>query len=145
VKLADRLATQVRRSSVDRNDKHAQQTHSSDAELFQFLSLSYFALEKYEDAAKAAHVALHRGSPWNWKTLSGHYQKTDKYVSQLRTLEKSIREKPSAEQRFLIGYHYLMLGYKAAARAQLTRAAEKNSDDKVIQALLRNLKQEDSR
>ncbi|MFQ5731893.1 MAG: tetratricopeptide repeat protein [Planctomycetaceae bacterium] len=111
-----------------------------DADALQFVALVSFSQKKYDAAAKYAHLALHRGSHWNWKTLSGHYRKPSDYVSQLRTLEASIRDKPTAGKRFLVGYHYLMLGYGEAARKQLELAAKEQPKNAVIQSLLHNLK-----
>ena len=142
VKLARRIATRIdgngRTQHVDRDDPAG-----SDA--FQFLSLAEFAAENYDAAATAAHVALHRGSPWNWKTLSGHYLKTDRYAAQLRALETSIRKKPTADKRFLIAYHYLMLGHQKAAAAQLRKAIKNKPDNPLISKLLRKLKKGKSR
>lgn len=107
-------------------------------EIQQFLSLVTFSLGRYDDAFEAAHTALHSVRPWDWKMLSGHYAKSDVYVAQLRELERSIRVKPTATKRFLIGYHYWMMGHHASARTQLTKAAAA-SDDKLIPELLKQL------
>ncbi len=109
------------------------------AEIQQLLSLAYFGQGKYQEAFTSSHVALHRGTPWNWKHLSGHYEKPKEYSTQLRALEQRIREKPSVEMRFLVGYHYLMLGYTKAAHSQLTRVANKKPDDALVRGLLRQL------
>ena len=64
---------------------------------------------------------------------------TADYSLQLRALEDSIRRKSTPEKRFLIGYHYLMLGQPRAARAQFARAAKDKPDDVLIANLLENL------
>jgi len=143
LKLAQEI---VVRMDGNGENRHAHRDDPVSSKAFQFLSLAYFSDGKFDDAAKAAHVALHRGPPWKWKTLSGHYAKSEQYTSQLRALEESLRTKPSAEKQFLIGYHYLMLGYPDAARRQLTRVAEQNPKDDLVQDLLKRLtKKRDSK
>ena len=110
-----------------------------DVDVQQFLSLVYFALGKYDEASNAAYTALSRGRPWKWKTLGSHYAKTSDYSSHLRALENSIREESTPAKRFLIAYHYLMMGQPKAARAQFTRAAKYRPDDGLISRLLRDL------
>ncbi len=109
------------------------------AEVQQFLSLAYFALGKYDDSSSAAYTALQRGEHWKWKTLGSHYEKTADYSAQLRALEDSIRRESTPEKRFLIGYHYLMLGQPRAARAQFARAAKDKPNDVLIANFLEKL------
>ncbi len=108
-------------------------------EIQQFLSLVTFALGRYDDAFEAAHTALHSVPPWDWKTLSGHYEKSDVYVAQLRELETSIRGESTAVKRFLIGYEYWMMGHHAAARTQMSKAAAAAPDDTLIPKLLKQV------
>ncbi len=107
----------------------------ADAESDQVHSLALFASGKFDEAGKAAHAALLRGKHWNWKTLGGHYKKTADHTSQLRALENSIRQKSTPEKRFLVAYHYLMLGQPKAARAQFQRVARARPDDKLVASL----------
>ena len=139
-KMAIAIANQIPSFSTNPGKKTGANVSPRDADARQFLALVSFSQTRYDNAAKNAHLALHRGSHWNWKTLSGHYRKSSDYVSQLRTLETSVRDKPTAGKRFLVGYHYLMLGYGDAARKQLDLAAKEQPKDAVIQTLLRNLK-----
>lgn len=136
LKLAQEI---VVRMDGNGGNRHANRDDPAGSEAFQFLSLANFSAGKFDDAANSAHVALHRGPHWKWKSLSGYYANTEQYTSQLRALEESLRTKPSAEKRFLIGYHYLMLGYTDAARGQLTRVAEQNPKDDLVRDLLKRL------
>ena len=123
--------------------RRAAQKKPDDATIQQFVSLAGFALSKFEDASTAAHAALHHGPHWKWKRLKGHYAKTEVYTAQLRALEKFVREQPaSAEARFLLAYHYLMLGHSQAARSHLKRLAEQKPDDKLVRQLLEPAKQD---
>ena len=136
VKLARQIVVRV---AGNVRNRHADRVDPAGSDAFQFLSLAEFAAGNYDAAATAAHLALHRGSPWHWKRLSSHYQQTDRYSAQLRALETSTRKKPTADKRFLIGYHYLMLGHRKAARGQFQKAADKNPDNPLISKLLRKL------
>lgn len=121
------------------SNPHKDRDDPGGAELFQFLSLTHFAHGNFEDAAKAAHAALHRGKAWKWKRLSGHYANAKTYSAQVRSLEESIRKESTAEKRFLIGYHYLMMGYPDAARKQLNRVVKENPKDDLVRDLLKQL------
>ena len=117
--------------------RDAAQKKPNDSTIQQFVSLVAFALGKFEDASTAAHAALHHGPHWKWKRLKGHYAKTEVYTAQLRALEKFVREHPtSAEARFLLAYHYLMLGHSQAARSHLKRVAKQKPDDEFVRQLL---------
>ena len=124
--------------------RDAAQKKPNDPTIQQFASLVAFALGKFADASTAAHAALHHGPHWKWKRLKGHYAKTEVYTGQLRALEKFVREHPaSAESRFLLAYHYLMLGHSQAARSHLKRVAEQKPDDKLVRQLLEPAKKVD--
>lgn len=126
--------------------RDAVQKKPNDPTIQQFVSLVDFALSKYGDASTAAHAALHNGPHWKWKRLRGHYAKTEVYTRQLRVLEKFVREHPtSAESRFLLAYHYLMLGQSQVARSHLKRVAEEKPDDKLVRQLLEPPKKEGSK
>jgi len=118
----------------------------------QFLALTHFAKaangktadkekkKNYEAAASAAHRGLHLGPHWNWKTVSQHYANSRDYTPHLRALQKYTRENPSAAHvRFLLGYHYLIMGYSDAARVQLNQARKLEPKDQVIEKLLKQL------
>ncbi|MFQ5734707.1 MAG: hypothetical protein ACE5KM_22465, partial [Planctomycetaceae bacterium] len=92
----------------------------NNADLHQFRSLILFALGRYQESAAAAHAALVNDNGWDWDTLKSFYASTDTYTAQLRALEKYTDEKPkNAPGRFLLAYHYLMLGHAKAAVTQL--------------------------
>jgi len=125
--------------------RHAADKKPNDPTIQQFVSLVAFALGNFEDASTAAHAALHNGPHWKWKRLRGHYAKTEVYTIQLRALEQFVREHPaSPESRFLLAYHYLMLGQSQAARSHLKRVAEQKPADKLVRQLLELPKKEGS-
>ncbi len=138
LKLARQVAEKPQPSLETTEPKNDKQ-NARDAEVQQFLALVYFALARYQDGFSAAHAGLHHGGRWDWKTLSAYYAKTKDYTDQLRALEDSIRKKSTPEKRFLIGYHYVMMGHPKAARAQFARVLEKKPDDALVRELLKTL------
>jgi predicted Zn-dependent protease len=91
-----------------------------DTTLHEFRALVLFAQKKYKDAAAGIYAVLSVGPGWNWETLSALYAKPDTYTKQLRALEGYLRENPNApDGRFLLAYHYLILGSVPEAVKQL--------------------------
>jgi tetratricopeptide (TPR) repeat protein len=91
-----------------------------DATLHEFRALVLFAQKNYKDAAAGIYAVLAVGPGWNWDTLSGLYTKPATYTKQLRTLEAYVRDNPTAiDGRFLLAYHYLVLGSVPDAVKQL--------------------------
>ncbi len=134
LELADALVARSRGNTTEQNE--------ADAEIEQFRSLALFASGEFDQASQAARMALQRGKHWQWKTLGGHYQKTADYSAQLRTLENSIRQESTAKKRFLVAYHYWMLGQPKAARAQFERVAKTQPNDKLVAKILKELQKE---
>lgn len=119
---------------------HAAVEMPRNAEVHQFMALAMFALTDYRGAASAGHAALSLGQPWDWPTVRGFYARADDYTSALRALEKYVRDNPSAAYaRFLLGYHYLILGHEESARRHLARAVELQPSDELARRLLEDL------
>lgn len=117
---------------------HAAVELPENAEVHQLSSLALFALGDYQNAARAANVALNFGGPWDWTTLRGFYAADGQYTPQLRALENDTEKNPTAAHAFaLVGYHYLMLGHSKAAERQLVKAAELNPQDELAGRLLK--------
>lgn len=107
------------------------------AGVHQFRALVLFAMGQYRDSAAAAHVALTGGPGWNWPTLRSFYPSKETYTVQLRALEAyRSKNKQDAASRFLLGYHYMMLGHSDAAAGELVRAIELEPRDKLSAELL---------
>ncbi len=117
---------------------HAAVELPRDPEVHQMVSLALFALGDYPGAAAAAAAALANGRPWRWADLRGQYGSVRTYESQLRKLEKQVREKPSdIAARFLLAYHYLVLGHAKAARDELQALTAQEPRHVLAQALLK--------
>lgn len=126
--------------SLEAAQKAAEKLPKS-SEIHQFLSLSYFAIGRYEDARDAARQALHLGKPWTWKQLKSHYVTSKEYTKQLRHFEQYLREKDNREEFGLfLGYHYWMLGHFKVAEKELVNAAQYAPKDKLIPELLEQLR-----
>jgi len=138
LKLARQLAERSQPSRKTPEPKEGQ-GNVRDGDVQQFLALAYFAHGEYDDAARAARVVLQTGEHWKWNQLSGQYAKKADYAAQLRALENSIRQESTPAKRFLVAYHYLMLGQPKAARAQFERVARARPDDRLTARLLQDL------
>ena len=96
-----------------------------------------FAMGEYRGAAMEAHAAAAMGHIPDWPTLYGLYENATPYKEQLQKLEKFVDEHPTAaEGRFLLGFQYMMEGYKDAAKEQLTEAAKLTPHDTLAAKLL---------
>jgi len=121
--------------------QQAAETSPASSEVHQFLSLCYFATGRYEDARDAAHRALHLGQPWTWKHLASHYAASKEYTKQLRDFEQTLRENGKIDAfRFLLGYHYWMLGHLKVAEKEFVKAVEHDPQDKLLPMLLEQLR-----
>ena len=112
----------------------------SDATLHEFRALTLFAQQKYKESAAALYAVLSAGPGWDWETLRGLYPDAATYTAQLRNLEAAVKNDPrSGAGHFLLGYHYLVLGDKAAAVSQLQEVTRAQPSDKLAAALLKSL------
>jgi tetratricopeptide (TPR) repeat protein len=116
-----------------------------DAVLHEFRSLVLFALQRYAESAAVIHAVLDVGPGWDWKTLSSLYPSVDAYTMQLRALEAARDKDPKApDLRFLLGYHYLTLGFPDSALSMFQKAAELQPKDTVAAALVATLSPRDA-
>jgi tetratricopeptide (TPR) repeat protein len=112
----------------------------SDAVLHEFRALTLFAQGRYSDAAAALYAVLAAGPGWDWDTMIGSYPDRETYTQQLRALEDHLRNNPNdSAGRFVLTYHYLVLGYKDEAVNQLREVVRLKPDDKLSAELLRAL------
>src|SRR5262249_27636616 len=90
-----------------------------DRVMHEFRGLTLFAQGKYAEAAATLYAVMSAGPGWNWETLKSFYADPATYTQQLRALEAHAKTNAqSADDRFVLAYHYLVLGQnEAAARA----------------------------
>jgi hypothetical protein len=112
----------------------------SDAVLHEFRALTLFAQGRYSEAAATLYAVLAAGPGWDWATMSALYPDVSVYTQQLRALEDYVRKHATAgDARFLLAYHYLVLGYKDEAVKQLREVVRLTPNDKLSAELLKAL------
>jgi tetratricopeptide (TPR) repeat protein len=103
----------------------------------EFKALALFARGDYARAAAELHGVLAVTPGMNWATLSGLYPDVATYTGQLRALEDRCRRGPKdAAPCFVLAYHYLVVGHKDAAVAQLKAVLASEPGDRVARRLL---------
>ena len=111
--------------------------------MHEFRALVLFAQKKYKDAAAGTYAVLSVGPGMNWATMSGLYPNVNTYKNQLRALEAYVREQPNASDgRFLLAYHYLVLGYTAPAVKQLESFSKLVPSDQLAPDLVKAFTQQ---
>ncbi len=117
----------------------------NDTNLHEFLGLVQFAQGAYDQAAASLYAVLSVGPGWDWTTLSGMYDDTKTYTDQLRTLEDHIRANPqSAQDSFVLAYHYLCMGHDEAAINMLQQVVKLQPQDTLSAQLLASLQPADT-
>jgi tetratricopeptide (TPR) repeat protein len=112
-----------------------------DRMLHEFRALVLFAERDYSQAAGTIYAVLASGPGWNWDTLKSFYSDVDTYTRQLRALEADAKDKPkSVEDRFVLAYHYFVLGQNDAAIKELESVTRLQPEDKLSAQLLAALK-----
>eukprot|EP00913_Durusdinium_trenchii_P023341 g21919.t1 len=120
-------------SAVDK----AAEAMPQNADIHQFRSLVLLALERYRESAAAAHAALVVGRGWNWETLRSFYPTKEAYTEHLRQLEAyRSADEQNPVGRFLLGYHYMMLGHSDAAGKELAAVVAIEPSDRLAAELL---------
>jgi tetratricopeptide (TPR) repeat protein len=113
------------------------QTMPRDTVVHEFRGLVLFALKKYPESAAAVYAVLSAGPGWDWTTMSGLYPNVEVYTQQLRELEGFTKSNPSsADGSFLLGYHYLTMGYKEVSGKYFALALQQLPGDKLLTQLV---------
>lgn len=108
-----------------------------DAALHEFRGLALFAQGKYNKAAAVINSVLASGPGWNWETMIGLYKNPEQYTGQLRNLEDFTRQhKKDAAAKFLLAYHYLVMGFTDKAATQLKEVVELQPKDVLAKRIL---------
>jgi hypothetical protein len=135
---ADFYAGNYRKALLD--IQPALQGLSGSPDVHEFHALILFALGDYYRSAAVAHTVLEAGPGWSWETLQSLYSSPEVYTQQLRALEHDVSEHPKdAGVRFLLGYHYAMLGHLSAAKHEFEKVVSLEPRDKLSAAILANL------
>jgi tetratricopeptide (TPR) repeat protein len=103
-----------------------------DRTIHEFRALCLFARKRYRESSAALYAVLVAGPGWDWTTMSALYPDNDTYTKQLRALETYVKDNPKdAKGHFLLGYHYLVLDDRDAAREELSLASKLQPKDKL--------------
>jgi hypothetical protein len=116
--------------------RHAAVDDPKNGVILMMLSQALFATGKYDEAAGAAQQAMQFLPEDEWGVVITNYKelygKTGDYTTQLRALEKSVKDKgDDPATRFLLGFHYAYLGYPSHAVKQLDKALELAPQDEL--------------
>jgi tetratricopeptide (TPR) repeat protein len=108
-----------------------------DAALQEFRALVLFAMGDYKGAAAPLDGVLAVGPGWDWKTIRGLYPDGATYTKQLRALEKFVANNPKdAAGHFVLGYHYVGMGYAPYAVKQFQQATDLEPKDAVSRQMV---------
>jgi hypothetical protein len=118
----------------------ANSAYPSDPQNHLLVGLAEFALGDYVAASSEAHATLTLAPMPAWATVQTFYNDPADYTPQLRALEAYVALRPKdASGRFLLGFHYAMLGYGQAASNQFAAALSETPSDTVAQNLVARL------
>jgi tetratricopeptide (TPR) repeat protein len=117
---------------------HAGIDNPRDPNVHLLLSLAMFEQGNYVGAAAEAHAVAALGAPVNWTSLIGFYNNgVEAYTTKLRDLESYVTKNPTqAPARFLLGFQYLAMGHKDAARMELEEVVRTVPRDPIAGELL---------
>jgi hypothetical protein len=118
----------------------ALQKNPQDPILHEFRALCLFAVGEYKEAAATLNSLLTSAPGMDWTTLSGLYGNVDDYSKQLRRLEEFAKtNEKDASSRFVLAYHYLVLGHTDEAIKMLQRVVELQPSDVTAKRMLASL------
>ena len=121
-------------------DKAIQQL-PTDVTLHEFRALCLFALQDYKAAAATLYAVLAAGPGWDWETMRSLYGDVATYTDHLRLLEGYLKANPkSPAARFVLAYHYLVLGHQTAAIQELENVVKLLPDSQLSAEMLAALR-----
>jgi tetratricopeptide (TPR) repeat protein len=128
-------------AAAQAKDEKALEVLPQDRVMHEFRALTLFAQGKYTEAAATLYAVMSAGPGWNWDTLKSFYSDPAVYTKQLRGLEAHSKANPqSADDRFVLAYHYLVLGQNDAAARELEQVTKLLPKDQLSAQILAALK-----
>jgi tetratricopeptide (TPR) repeat protein len=122
---------------AERLARHTVVDEPNNAQAHLLLSLTAFANVDFRTAADEARKAVSLGEIPNWSQIYAMYGNLDRYTSNLRALENSVKQNPrDPDAQFLLGFMYLANGYRSDAQEHLAMAHEAMPDDRIVGELL---------
>jgi tetratricopeptide (TPR) repeat protein len=117
-----------------------------DAMMHEFRALVLFAQGDYKQAAAPLNAVLAVGPGLDWKSLRGLYPDAATYTKQYRALEKFVTDNPKdAAGHFVLGYHYVTLGFNSYAVKEFQQAADLSPKDGVAKQMVAMLTKGESK
>ena len=118
---------------------HAAVDEPKSSNVHLLLVLSMFASGQYRGAAMEAHSVVLLGKTPEWNTVYDFYGDVEPYTNQVRALEKYTGEKPKQpEGHFLLGFLYMVGGYRDSAKKEFLAALKLTPRDRVAAQLLKS-------
>ncbi|MGE3776685.1 MAG: tetratricopeptide repeat protein [Pirellulaceae bacterium] len=119
-------------AEAQRLANHAVIESPDNAKAHELFGVALFAQGNFAAAAAATHAAASLAPLADWPTLYRYYHNKDKYTDHLRALQQFVKDNPSqVDGHFLLGAHYLMLGHRAEALAELRQYLQSAAGDPV--------------
>jgi len=120
--------------------RHAALDDPQNGVIHMMLAQALFATGQFDEAAGATQHAMQLLPEDQWGVVVTNYRelygKVGAYTSQLRVLEKSVKQKPDdPATRFLLGFHYAYLGYPSHAVKQLDKTVSLVPQDELAKKL----------
>jgi len=120
--------------------RHAALDDPQNGVIHMMLAQALFATGQFDEAAGATQHAMQLLQEDQWGVVVTNYRelygKVGAYTSQLRVLEKSVKQKPDdPATRFLLGFHYAYLGYPSHAVKQLDKTVSLAPQDELAKKL----------
>jgi len=117
---------------------HAAVDDPEDPSIHVLVMLAMFASGDHRGAAMEAHGLAAMGRIPDWDMLLDFYgNNAEPYANHLRALEKFVGENASdPDGHFLAGFHYMMEGYRDAARDEFLAALKLEPRDELAAQLL---------
>ncbi len=138
------LAAGRYQQAVQNAGKAAMQLHE-ESEVHEVLWLALMGLADYRGAAIEAHAMDHFGVTPNWNDIAMKHDDPTRFNAQMKKLESFVqRNKDSDFAAFLLGYNYLVLDHKDAARQWLEEALKMDPQDALCSKLVASLKEDTS-
>jgi hypothetical protein len=122
------------------NWRHALVDTPQNGVLAMMLGQALFAVGSYNEAAGVTQMGMLLLPPDQWGVVVKNYRELypniQNYTDQLRALERARKEKPDDPAlRFLLGFHYLYLGYPSQATRELDKVIQLEPKDEFAQKL----------
>lgn len=137
---AEQAFRERRYDDAARFSSHAIVEDDQNGKLHLFAAQTFFALGDFRSSAAAIEQAASLLDRSEWGFVVENYQKFyrgNDYVTQTDKLLEFIGANPEASYAYLLlGYHYLFLGHKEAARENLSRAVVLEGRDRLAAELL---------